>query len=64
MLQSTIWYESWSYPVSLGGLPGAGRDPEVEEGRFVVIIRSDLELMLMVQKSHSQPPFGCIKPCK
>ena len=19
---------------------------------------------LMVQKSHSQPPFGCIKPCK
>ena len=23
-----------------------------------------LGILLMVQKSHSQPPFGCIKPCK
>ena len=38
---------------------GAGRDPEGGPGGWRGA-GCDLELLLMVQESHSQPPFGCI----
>ena len=49
----------------LGCLPGilvAGYQLDEVTKLQEKLVRNQKEL-LMVQKSHSQPPFGCIKPC-